>query len=235
MGCHNFDQMLWIRLKMKYLLFCQNYDSPFLFYPIIQPHGKSRAGLMTISTIQIKDSIRRSLPIEKGLSKLIDLDRCYTKNYIDVTNGKKLVVYNVHLSAYTTDPSTAENQVIMLNEDMRQEYAAGNYIVAGGDMNKDVLGDSSKYFNTSAQDQLWAVAFPEDLLDTDFKLVGPVDSYYPVPSCRNADTPYNEDSFVITIDGFIVSSNVEVERSNVIDTGFKYSDHNPVYLDFKLK
>lgn len=215
--------------------FAQNYDSPFLFYPLTQPHGIARAGELTISSFNINNAIRRSLPIEEGLSKLIDLDRCYSKNYIDVSNGKKLVLYNVHLSAYTTDPSTAENQVKMLNEDMREEFASGNYIIAGGDMNKDVLGDSTKYFNTSAQDQLWAVAFPTDLLDEDFSVVKPVDDANPIPSCRVADAPYSEDTFVITIDGFIVSSNVKIEDSNVIDTNFKYSDHNPIYMDFILE
>ena len=215
--------------------FAINYDSPFLLYPITQPHGKSYAGIYTISSVQINSATRRSLPIEEGMSKLIDLDRCYCKNYIDVDNGKKLVLYNVHLSAYTTDPATAQNQVVMLNEDMRNEFAAGNYIIAAGDMNKDVLGDSTKYFNTSAQDQLWAKPFPVELLDDDFSVVKPVDENDPVPSARNADTAYTKDSFVITIDGFIVSSNVEVTESNVVNTGFKYSDHNPVFMDFILK
>ena len=31
-----------------------------------------------------------------------------------ITNDNKLVIYNVHLSAYTTDPSTAVNQIILL-------------------------------------------------------------------------------------------------------------------------
>jgi hypothetical protein len=123
----------------------------------------------------------------------------------------------------------------MLNEDMRNEFAAGNYIIAAGDMNKDVLGDSTKYFNTSAQDQLWAKPFPVELLDDDFSVVKPVDENNPVPSARNADTAYTKDSFVITIDGFIVSSNVEVTESNVVNTEFKYSDHNPVFMDFILK
>ena len=230
-----YDRIKNSNLDSMCFTFAQNYDSPFLFYPIKQPHGKSRAGELTLSSANISESIRRSLPIEEGVTKLIDLDRCYSKNYIDVDNNKKLVIYNVHLSAYTTDPSTAENQVIMLNEDMRSEYASGNYILAGGDMNKDVLGDSTKYFNTSAQDQLWAVAFPENLLDADFTVVKPVDKNNPVPSCRVADAPYTEDTFVITIDGFIVSSNIEVVNSDVIDTGFKYSDHNPIYMEFILK
>ena len=149
-------------------------------------------------------------------------------------NESSDVLYNVHLSAYTTDPSTAENQVVMLNEDMTAEIEAGNYVIAGGDMNKDMLGDSSAYFGTTSEAN-WAQPFPTDLLSDDFSIVGPLDEANPVPSCRNADTPYTKDSFVLTIDGFIVSSNVKVEYSNVLDTWFKYSDHNPVYMDFILE
>ncbi|MCR5579964.1 MAG: endonuclease/exonuclease/phosphatase family protein [Pseudobutyrivibrio sp.] len=214
--------------------FAQNYDSPFLMYPLTQPHGKSLAGLLTVSTVDMTESIRRSLPIEEGISKLIDLDRCYSKSYIPLDNGKQLVLFNVHLSAYTTDPSTAENQVIMLNDDMLQEADKGNYIIAGGDMNKDMLGDSSVYFGTTSTEN-WAQPFPTELIDDSFRIVGPLDEANPVASCRNADSPYTKDSFVLTIDGFIVSSNVEVQYSNVLDTGFKYSDHNPVYMDFILK
>lgn len=214
--------------------FAINFDSPFLMYPITQPHGKSVAGLLTISPVTITDAVRRSLPIEDGWSKFMDLDRCYSKSTVEVENGKKLVIYNVHLSAYTTNPETADNQVKILNADMAEEFAAGNYIIAGGDMNKDVLGDSSVYFGTSSEEN-WAQPFKEAFLDESFKVVKPINESHPVPSCRNADSIYNENSFVITIDGFIVSSNVEVEGSDVIDSGFKYSDHNPIYMDFILK
>ena len=101
-------------------------------------------------------------------------------------------------------------------------------------MNKDVLGDSSVYFGTTSTEN-WAQPFPVDFLSDGLSLVGPLDESNPVPSCRNADSPYTADSFVLTIDGFIVSSNVEVVYSNVCDTSFKYSDHNPVYMDFILK
>ena len=54
------------------------------------------------------------------------------------------------------------------------------------------------------------------------------------PSCRVADGPYTPDQFVLTLDGFIVSDNVRVVANEVIDTGFAYSDHNPVSLTFEL-
>ena len=56
----------------------------------------------------------------------------------------------------------------------------------------------------------------------------------PVPSCRNADGPYNPDQLVLTVDGFMVTDNVTVNRSEVVDLKFRYSDHNPVRMYFVL-
>ena len=56
-----------------------------------------------------------------------------------------------------------------------------------------------------------------------------------MPSCRNADGPYHKGQYVLTIDGFLVTDNIKVNRSDVIDTQFKYSDHNPVDMTFVLK
>ena len=48
-------------------------------------------------------------------------------------------------------------------------------------------------------------------------------------------TDFEKGDFVVTVDGFIVSSNVDVVYSNVIETDYKYSDHNPVMMRIKLK
>ena len=62
----------------------------------------------------------------------------------------------------------------------------------------------------------------------------PLDENAPVPSCRNADGPYHQGQYVLTVDGFLVTPNVTVERAAVVDTGFAYSDHNPVTMTFTL-
>ena len=36
------------------------------------------------------------------------------------------------------------------------------------------------------------------------------------------------------MDGFIVSDNVRAEHAEAIDTGFAYSDHNPISMTFTL-
>ena len=216
-------------------VFAQNYDSPYLFWPLNSPHGKSVAGMLTLSKFKIDSSVRRSLPVETGFSKFMDLDRCYSVTRVPVDNGKTLCLYTTHLSAYTTDGSIATEQVEVLAADMDKERAAGNYVVCGGDFNKDLLGDSGSIFGVSGEAYTWAQPFPETLLPTGLTLVKPYDAADPVPSCRNANEVYDPaTSFVLTIDGFIVSDNVRVASSAVLDTGFAWSDHNPVKLVFSL-
>jgi len=223
-------------LTDKSYTFAQNYDSPFLMYPITQPHGASESGLMTFSSFEIKSAERKELPIETGLTKFLDLDRCYSKNRIATDDGKELVLYNFHLSAYTSDGKIANEQLKLMLSDMTEEYGRGNYCIAGGDFNKDILGDSSVYFGKSDIEYTWAQPIPEGLLEgyPNVTVVAPLDDKDPVPTCRNADGPYHKGQYVLTIDGFIVSENVTVGSCEVINTEFAYSDHNPVKMSFTL-
>lgn len=222
-------------LTGKAFVFAQNYDSPFLFYPITQPHGASRSGLMTFSAFPISSAERIELPVETGLTKLLDLDRCYAKSRVPLVGGSELVIYNFHLSAYTSDGTIAVEQLRLLIADMDGERAKGNYAIAGGDFNKDILGDSSQYFGASDIEYTWAQPIPEGTFDgTRVSLVAPLDKENPVPSCRNADSAYHAGQYVLTIDGFLVTDNVTVKEAAVIDTGFAYSDHNPVTMTFEL-
>ena len=211
--------------------FAQNWDSPYLFYPITQPHGKTRCGMLTFSRARIASALRRSLPVENSLMKLVDLDRCYSVSRIPVENGRELALYCVHLSAYTSDGKIATEQLRLLLDDMAAEYAKGNYAVCGGDFNKDLLGDSSRYFGVSGDDYTWAQPLPEGTFDgLPLTLVAASNA----PSCRTADGPYHPGQFVLTVDGFIVSDNVRVLNQQTVDTGFAFSDHNPVKLMFEL-
>ena len=217
-------------------VFAQNYDSPFLMYPLTQPHGASKSGLLTFSPAAISSAKRVELPIENSVMKLVDLDRCYSVSRIPVDDSKELILYNLHLSAYTSDGTIATEQLKLLLADMQAEYEAGNWCVAGGDFNKDLLGDSVVWFGEADQDYSWAQPIPDGLFDGyDITLVAPLDENDPVPSCRNADSAYHEGQYVLTVDGFMVSKNVAVESAEVIDTGFRWSDHNPVKMVFTLQ
>ena len=118
---------------------------------------------------------------------------------------------------------------------MQEEFEKGNYVICGGDFNKDLLGNSVEIFGRSGEGQTWAQPFPMEYLhETNLRLVSSLDENKPLASCRNADGPYNENQFILTVDGFIVSENVTVNSCEVIGGDFKYSDHNPVVMKFVL-
>ena len=216
-------------------VFGVNYDSPYLFYPITEPIGASRSGIMTLSKTNITDSIRRSFPIQSGFAKMMDLDRAYTVSRIPCDNGKELVLINLHMSAYTTDDTIVRQQLDMLFGTMNEEIAKGNFVIAGGDFNMDLLQDSASIFGVSGENFSWAQPFPLDSIPEGIELVAPYDPANPVPSCRNADSPWDPaTNFQITIDGFLVSENVKVDLCEVTDLQFAYSDHEPVQLVFHL-
>lgn len=214
-------------------VFAENYDSPYFLYPIHEPIGANKSGILTLSRFNIESSIRRSLPVENSLSKYFDLDRAYSVSFIKTDNGKNLVIYNVHLSAYTSDGTIADDQLKMLSEDMQAQYEKGNYIIVAGDFNKDLLGDSSKYFKRSEGEYNWAAALNNNLLPQGIKSYSGTNA----PSCRNAEAPFKGDGtdFVLSVDGALVSENIEVLSCETVDTSFAYSDHNPVKLKFVLK
>lgn len=235
---HHVDELEMVRTALGAgydSTFAQNYDSPFLFWPLLEPHGANQAGQVTFSRYPIVSALRRQLPVEEGAMKLVDCDRCYSVQRISVPGeAGELVLYNLHLSAYTSGGIIAEEQLRLLFSDMAGEYQKGNWAVAGGDFNKDLLGDSDQIFGVSGPAYTWAQPIPAQLVPEGLTVVAPFNQGDPAASCRNADRPYGPESYLVTVDGFVVSGNVTVLDSGVSDTGFLWSDHNPVYLDFVL-
>ena len=227
---YHYDERLFLNEKLEGYsrVFAINYDSPFLMYPLTQPHGKSVSGLMTFSSFGIESAVRRSLPIETGVAKLLDLDRCYSKTVIESPDGR-LVIYNLHFSAYTSDGLIVQKQLGMLLDDMQNEYGNGSWCIAAGDFNMDVARLSNEEYS-------WAKHVPQDIfMGYDIKLISPYNASDGVLSCRNADGPFTEDQFQVVLDGFLVSPNIRLEDMRVVDTRFAYSDHNPVMLEFILE
>lgn len=214
-----------------------NYNSAYLMYPFFEPHGASYSSIATFSRFDITSSVRRSFPISTSFSKFFDLDRCYSVSRIKTDNGKELVLYNVHSSAYGGSDEIRTAQMTMLMNDMSSEYEKGNYVICGGDFNHDFTGDSTQRLNSGmgTLDFGWVQPFPDDLIPEGFSKCTSYKNGEVKPTCRNCDIPYEDGNFTIIVDGFIISDNVEcVELENIV-TGFVYSDHNPVVLKFKLK
>lgn len=218
-------------------VFAQNYDSAFLFYPFTQPHGSSKSGIGLFSRYQITSALRRSFPVSTSFSKFFDLDRCYSISRVPVDNGKELVIFALHMSAYGNSDAIREGQIAMLTADMQKEYEAGNYVLCGGDFNHDLKASANE---EDSKYQSWAYPFPREKLPDHFSFC--LDQLSEEArsnlwnSARNADMEYVPgETYTVTLDGFIISDNVECLSYENINTGYSYSDHDPVYLEFKLK
>lgn len=228
--------------------FAIDFDSAYLFYPIFDPHGKSLAGLSTFSKYKIDKSNRIEYTVADDFSKYLDLDRCFSANHLTCENGKEFVFINSHMSAYDEGGKIRDKQLEELYSYMKTEEKKGNYVICCGDFNHDFLTNNPKYpqytsENYAYKDQIdqqkpsWVnYIFNEDgksYFDDGFEVYAADNT----PSCRDCDVVYQEGStFVSTLDGFIVSKNVSVEKvlTTKVGTGFLYSDHQPTTLTFKL-
>ena len=213
-----------------------DYDSKFLMYPLTQPHGANKSSLALFSKYDISSALRRSFPISESFSKVVDLDRCYEIARVEAGNGKQLVLITAHLSAYSEDDSVRKGQLDKLFGDIQAEYDKGNYVICGGDFNHDLKLDDSTDDSTVAS---WAHALPRSYMGENLRLV--LDDYMGTDNVawnttRNADKAYDPaTSYTVTVDGFIVSDNIEVTDYEHINTGYSNSDHDPVLMKFKLK
>ena len=157
----------------------------------------------------------------------------FTQPHVD--NGKELVIFELHMSAYGNSDEIREGQIRMLTEDMQKEYEAGNYVLCGGDFNHDLKADE----NDSAERESWAYPFPRSELPEHFSFgmdqLSEQEKQDLWDSARNADMEYVPgETYTVTLDGFIISDNIECVSYEDINTGYTYSDHDPVYMKFKL-
>lgn len=211
--------------------YAQNYDSPFFAFPLYDMFGKVIAGLSTYSKYFVSSATRYSLPISDSFTKFFDLDRCFTATRIPVDDGKELVLLNCHTSAYGADESIIQAQVQKILDVMEDELSKGNYVIAGGDFNQDMVGNSDETFNNGTE--TWAKAFPFDLLPDNLRVMGQGDETQR-PTCRDSGKPYDGTNHVWVVDSFIVSNNISVLDYSVLNEDFAYSDHNPIVLKVSL-
>ena len=211
----------------------RNYKCAFVPYPI-PPIGKVSSGIMTLSTAPIASAERIALPSPfKWPVSVANLKRCLMPVYIDLEGtDAQLVLVNLHLEAYDDGEGKAA-QTAALKSFLEQEYAKGNYVIAGGDFNQTFPGGLDKYPIKNAD--LWTPGTLDDSMLPD----GWHFAYdTATPTCRLDNQPYDAESDATqhyVIDGFILSPNVELTGVQTQDDGFRFSDHNPVLLNIRLK
>ena len=214
--------------------FAGNFKVRFVPFPV-PPIGRVNSGLVTFSDALARDAERIQLPIPfKWPVRLANLKRCLLVERLPLQNvDRELVLINLHLEAFDNGEGK-EAQTVMLREILEEEAANGNYVIAGGDFNQSFSNtDISDY---PLQEGVWA---PGHIDTSEFTDGWQCLMDASVPTCRSLDKPYagaDKDTFqYYVIDGFIVSSNIEVKSVQTQDLGFVNSDHNPVLMECVLK
>ena len=225
--------------------FALNYSCDYVPYPIgFDMIGKVNSGIATYSRFDIYSSTRYSLPCPFSWpTRIANLKRCLLVTRIEISdlvvldeNDEKdheaspdLVLINVHLDAYD-EGEGREAQFRRLRELMEKEYAAGNYVIVGGDFNQTFPDDNNPY----------PIIHDENFVPGNLPTLSPGWSYgydMSTPTSRLLNEPYDPQSdgtqFYV-IDGFIVSPNVKISSVRTLNKDFVYSDHNPVVMDIEL-
>ena len=214
---------------------CYNYKCDYVPFPW-PPIGHVEGGLATYSKAKTAEDKATRLALPNAFSwpmSVAQLKRCVLVTHYDIEGtDKKLSVINFHLEAYDSGEGKIK-QAKRLVEIMSEEYAKGNYVIAGGDFNQSFPGtldvfpikDTSTWtpavFDITSLPEGWQLAYDKDHA-----------------TCRLLNMPYdpsNAATQFFVIDGFLVSPGVEIETVEAVDAGFEYSDHNPVRLTVKLQ
>lgn len=230
----SFETNQW--LKYEYDLqdyesrFALNYSCNYVPYPFTEPMGKIQSGIATYSKYDIVSATRYSLPNPFSWpTRAANLKRCLLVTRIPIEDSEQqLVLVNLHMEAYDDSGASGEQtrQLISL---VKEEYAKGNFVIAGGDFNQ-TFPDCKAY--KVENPELWAPGKLNRVSDG-FRYCYDDET----PTCRLLNQPYepeSEETQYYVIDGFLVSPNVIVDRVETLDYDFAYSDHNPVRLEFTL-
>lgn len=212
--------------------FAYNFVCPYVPYPL-PTIGKVQAGLLTLSGIPMYDAKRVALPVPFSWPvRLANLKRCLLVSRVAIEGtDKELVLVNLHLEAYDNGSGKIE-QTRALRSLLEQEYAKGNYVIAGGDWNQVLPGAPSPAVPEGLPFVPGRVE-PQDLPDHFQTAIDPSST-----TSRLLNQPYEgheSDTPLFSLDGFVVSPNVEIVQVQAMNTGYQFSDHLPVRMQFKLK
>lgn len=212
--------------------FAKNFDVSFIPVPWLHPLGHVKSGILSASKHPFSEAKRYAYPlIALWPQRLFLLHRCFILQRFPLKSGNDLVVINTHNTAYIYDSTLRMKELNLLRDKMIEEYAKGNYVIAGGDWNQNPPAfKPANNFNgqrfTRTRLQLANNVFPRGwTIAYDNKAPTNRQNYKPFVKGENGTT---------VIDFFVLSPNIELLTVKNIDLNFRDSDHNPVFARVKL-
>ncbi len=213
--------------------FALNHNVIFFPLPLFSPLGKVSAGQLTLSKWSPADTEHHSMSSSYGWPKKLFMPyRCFILSRFNVSNGKQLVLINLHSSDFSNGVGKLADELSKLKLVMGQEYLKGNYVIVGGDWNQNPLPYDSASIKAGYKAYTINPGIPSDIIPQNWQW-----AFDPsLPTYRNVDKPYQKTiTPVTTIDFFVLSPNIELRATKTIETGFSYSDHQPIGIAIKLR
>ena len=214
-------------------VFAKNYDVRFVPFPLYNPMGDVVSGIMTLSKIKPQEAFRNPYASNYSWPKNVFLfHRCLIYTKYKMKGGKFLVVLNTHNSTYNDDAKQREEESEAIRTMMLDEYNKGNFVIVGGDWNRNPPGFDCTKFSDGNVGRTIESALGSGFLPTSWKCIYD-DSK---PSNRDVNEPYVKGKTKTTIiDYFIISPNLELIYNKTITSGFEFSDHQPIYMKVRAK
>jgi endonuclease/exonuclease/phosphatase family metal-dependent hydrolase len=213
--------------------FAVNYKAAFVPIPLSEPMGNVLGGILTMSRFKSAEATRYSYPSSYGWPKqLFMLNRCLLFTRFNVKGGRQLVLINTHNSAFDDAAEMRKEELSLLKKTILAEYQKGNYVIAGGDWNQNPVPYDSTALNDGNLAKCIYPGIPAGFLPEGWKW-----AYDPLNATnRDVNAPYSHGKTRTTIiDFFVLSPNVKLKSVRTLETGFEFSDHQPVEMEVELK
>lgn len=227
-----FNLDIWQRLTQNSSEY--NYaHSPTVKIPWFPIVGRLITGNAIFSIFQPYQVLRHNLPLEeKGFLGIFQQKYNFMSAHFDLPSLKRqLIVVNLHLAAFDEGGKIRKKQLEKLRIFLLTEYEKGNYLIVGGDWNHR-LTDTDFITTTEEKYLFWVHDLPADFTPAGWQWA--FDET--VPTVRTLERSYQpQENYTCIIDGFLLSPNLELLAVKGYDQQFKYSDHQPVRVEIKLR
>ncbi|PSR11035.1 MAG: hypothetical protein DA408_07070 [Bacteroidetes bacterium] len=215
--------------------YAANYRVTRVPIPVLEPwraYGKVEAGIATLSKWQPYAEQRLQLPGSFSWpDRIFQLDRCLLVSRFKTNRSGDLVVINGHLSAYDKGGELKKQQMAFIQTYVQAEYDEGNYVLVGADWNQCPPFFPFDTFSPGKTDGYTQTNIAPDFLPEGWQWI-----YDPtIPTNRKLRSTYLPGkTFTTVIDFFLISPNIKAVKVKTIDQQFRFSDHQPVYMEIEL-
>lgn len=207
--------------------FAYNYNSTYVPIPFSDPMGRVEAGLVTLSKHNVAKAIRYSFPSGFAFPmRLFNLKRGMLTIELVQSNGDTVWVNNIHNTAYDSG-GMRDQEIKFLNDFLNLKQ----YTVTAGDWNSNPPGYTAS--RAELEDKYFS---PIAVKTTDFDSSMVFAAETTVKTARYGYEPYVKGHTTETnIDFALLGNGYSIVDVEVVDLGYKNSDHNPVIYRITTK